>query len=72
MNCGYWIYPGDRRPVVVKADTEAEAIQKIVSSHEYDGFSTTVYTVEQFALFCESQEGISHPSRVVDDKDNSR
>ncbi len=71
MSCGYWIYPGERRPVVVKASTCEEAIKKIVQSHDYDGFPIErgVYTVEQFALYCESQEHVSHPSQIVGDKD---
>ena len=58
MSCGYWIYPGERRPVVVKASTYEEAIKKIERSQDYDGFPIMgkVYTVEQFALFCESEQ----------------
>jgi len=73
MSCGYWIYPGERRPVVVKANTHEEAIKKIVQSHDYDGFPIMgkVYTIEQFALFCESQEDVLHSSQIVGDKDSN-
>ena len=54
MSTGYWIYPGERRPVVVKAETEEEAIEKVQKSPEYDGFPMpSVYRVEAFAVLCE-------------------
>lgn len=52
----YWIYPGERRPVVVHAPTEKEAQQKVYKSPEYDGFGVTVYRVEEFARMCERGE----------------
>lgn len=73
MSCGYWIYPGERRPVVVKANTYEEAIKKIERSQDYDGFPVMgkVYTVEQFALFCEPEQYPVNPSEIVQDKDSS-
>lgn len=53
MKTGYWIYPGERRPVVVKAETEEEALEKVRKSREYDGFGPSVYRVEAFAVLCE-------------------
>lgn len=48
----YWIYPGSRRPVVVHAETEAEAEKLVRSSPEYDGFGSRVYRVEEFSKMC--------------------
>lgn len=48
----YWIYPGERRPVVVQAKTKEEANQLVRQSPEYDGFPVYLYTVEQFAKMC--------------------
>lgn len=48
----YWIYPGERRPVVVRAETEKEAEKKVMESPEYDGFGHRVYPVERFAEMC--------------------
>jgi hypothetical protein len=53
---GYWIYPGERRPVVVKAETEEEAKKLVRKSREYDGFGGRVYRVETFAELCERGE----------------
>lgn len=50
---GFWIYPGERRPVVVKALTEKEAEDKVRKSPEYDGFGGKVYPVETFAELCD-------------------
>lgn len=55
-SCGYWIYPGERRPVVVQAPTEKEAQEKVQKSPEYDGFGSRVYSVEKFAKLCELGE----------------
>lgn len=52
----YWIYAGERRPVVVKAATEKEAEEKVAKSPEYDGFGSRVYRVELFADMCERGE----------------
>lgn len=52
----YWIYPGERRPVVVKAETEKEAIEKVHKSGEYDGFPVYVYRVDVFSKMCEKHE----------------
>lgn len=52
----YWIYPGERRPVVVQAETESEAEKKVMKSQEYDGFGSRVYRVERFAEMCERGE----------------
>lgn len=49
---GYWIYPGERRPVVVQAETEKEAEGLVHKSPEYDGFGSKVYRVEDFAELC--------------------
>jgi len=49
----YWIYPGERRPVVVKADTELEAIRKVRENPNYDGFGAKIYRVEEFAEICQ-------------------
>jgi len=49
---GYWIYPGERRPVVVKAETREEAEKLVYESLEYDGFGAYVYRVEEFAKMC--------------------
>lgn len=51
----YWIYPGERRPVVVKADTPKEAEDKVRKSPSYDGFPVTVFRVEDFA---DTEEGV--------------
>jgi hypothetical protein len=48
----YWIYPGERRPVVVKAKTEEEAEELVRKSPEYDGFGSRVYRVETFGELC--------------------
>jgi hypothetical protein len=50
--CGYWIYPGERRPVVVLATTEKEAVEKVQKSPHYDGFGDWVYRVEEYAKKC--------------------
>lgn len=50
--CGYWIYPGERRPVVVQAETLAEAERKVRESPDYDGFGHRVFTVEDYARMC--------------------
>jgi hypothetical protein len=50
---GYWIYPGERRPIIVKAETEEEALEKVRKSPEYDGFGPSVYRVEAFSVLCE-------------------
>jgi hypothetical protein len=49
----YWIYPGDRRPVVVEAADATEASAKVQRSPMYDGFGWCVYPVEGFARMCE-------------------
>jgi hypothetical protein len=54
MKTGYWIYPGERRPVVVQAETEEEALEKVRKSPQYDGFGGPVYRVEAFAVLCEA------------------
>jgi len=48
----YWIYPGQRRPVVVWAETMAGAEKKVHKSPEYDGFGDRVYRVEEFDRLC--------------------
>lgn len=48
----YWIYPGQRRPVVVGARNAEEAQKLVVASPEYDGFGSDVYLVDQFAKMC--------------------
>ena len=49
----YWIYPGDRRPVIVEAPDATAASAKVQRSPEYDGFGWRVYSVEEFARLCE-------------------
>jgi len=49
----FWIYPGERRPVVVKAPTEIDAREKVQKSPHYDGFGGRIYRVELFAEMCE-------------------
>lgn len=49
---GYWIYPGERRPVVVKAATQEEAERFVRSSLNFDGFGGRVYSVEEYAKRC--------------------
>ena len=48
----YWIYPGERRPIVVKAETQKEAEEKVRKSPNYDGFGGAVFRVEDFAKMC--------------------
>lgn len=48
----FWIYPGERRPVIVKAKNERHAKHKVSESPEYDGFSIYVYPVEKFSAKC--------------------
>lgn len=48
----YWIYPGERRPVVVMAKDRMEAIRLVEKSPDYDGFAVFVYRVEEFAELC--------------------
>lgn len=50
----FWIYAGERRPVVVHAPTKEEAEEKIRKSPQYDGFGATAQRVEDFAKLCES------------------
>lgn len=49
----YWIYPGERRPVVVAAKTAEEAQKKVRESPAYDGFGIAIYRIEDFAVMCE-------------------
>lgn len=49
---GYWIYPGERRPVVVMADTQEDADKEVRLSPDYDGFGGRVYTVEEYSMLC--------------------
>lgn len=49
---GYWIYPGERRPVVVMADTQEEADKEVRQSPDYDGFGGRIYTVEEYSTLC--------------------
>src|SRR3990172_1042335 len=44
-----WIYPGERRPVIVQAKNERHAKHKVSESPEYDGFPVYVYSVEKFS-----------------------
>ena len=48
----YWIYPGERRPVVVKADSEKEAEDRVRENPAYDGFGIKVYPVQTFETLC--------------------
>ena len=50
-----WIYPGERRPVVVYAMNETLAAVRVRESPQYDGLGSKVYSVEEFARLC--QEG---------------
>jgi len=49
---GYWIYPGELRPVVVLAETRPAAEKLVMESPEYDGFFGVVYRVEEFERLC--------------------
>lgn len=58
QEANYWIYPGERRSVVVKAATQKEAEEKVRKSPNYDGFNATVFRVEDFAKMC-TEDGVS-------------
>lgn len=47
-----WIYPGERRPVIVKARNERHAKHKVTQSSQFDGFPVYVYPVEDFFKKC--------------------
>ena len=49
----YWIYEGERRPVVVQAKNARHAVHKVSQSSEYDGFPIYVTSVEDFARRCQ-------------------
>lgn len=53
----FWIYPGERRPVVVQAKNERHAKHKVTESPEYDGFPVYVFSVEKFAGRCLPKNG---------------
>lgn len=57
----YWIYEGERRPVVVQAKNARHAAHKVSQSSEYDGFPIYVTSIEDFARRCQgakpSKEG---------------
>lgn len=45
----YWIYPGERRPVVVKASSHDEA-EGLIRKHQcYDGFPIIVFRIDEYA-----------------------
>lgn len=48
----FFIYPGERRPVVVAAKNARHARDKILKSPEYDGFPVYIYPIEKFAEEC--------------------
>lgn len=48
----YWIYTGERRPVVVQAQSRDEAMRKVILSPEYDGFHPDVMQVSEFERRC--------------------
>ena len=50
----YWIYPAKGRAIIVKADTHAEAKEKISRCHDYDGGKIVVLNVEFYASLCET------------------
>jgi hypothetical protein len=52
---GYWIYPGERRPVVVKAESREEAEELIRNNKQYDGFGAYAYRIEEFAKMCDEK-----------------
>ena len=52
----YWIYPGERRPVVVKAETVEEAKRLVHENPQYDGFGDHVYTVAEFEKRCRDKD----------------
>lgn len=47
-----WIYPGERRPVIVRAKNERHARHKVTESQNYDGFPVYVVGVEKFLSQC--------------------
>ena len=51
-----WIYPGERRPVVVMARTKDEAQQRVSGSPEYDGCGAYVYTIADYAKMCKGEQ----------------
>lgn len=48
----YWIYTGERRPVIVQAKSREEALSKVRQSPEYDGFPPDVMQVSEFERRC--------------------
>lgn len=52
----YWIYPGERRSIIVKASSREEAEGKVRKSPLYDGFGGRIYAIEEFAERCERGE----------------
>lgn len=45
----YWIYDGERRPVIVKARSHDEAEELIRKHSSYDGFPIVVHRVDEYA-----------------------
>lgn len=52
----FWIYPGERRTVVVKASFQEEAERLVRENPHYDGFSIVVYKVDEFEENCRKKE----------------
>lgn len=53
----FWIYPGERRPVIVQARNERHAKHKVSESPEYDGFPVYVMPVHEFSGRCAPKGG---------------
>lgn len=51
----FWIYDGDRHPVIVEAPTRAEAVEAVKRSPMHDGFGMTVVPIELFARYCQGE-----------------
>lgn len=48
----FWIYPGERRPIVVQASTQEIAMKRVQESPHYDGFPAYAEPVEKFSDYC--------------------
>jgi hypothetical protein len=62
----YFIYPGERRPVIVQAKNKRHAIHKVQESPEYDGFPPYVFTIEDFNKRCLSSVKVAEPVEKID------
>ena len=67
-NWPFWIYPGERRPVIVQAKNERHAKHKVMESPEYDGFPVYIYSIDKFAGRCVPQNGGTNPPDMANEE----